>query len=167
MACIALLCSLCGQVLLNTPAAGFDRVCIHHLVLQIPWNISGLPSACMSCCRGLVNICSIANIQQTHSNQVACSVVSQPLDVAAWCSAQQPLELQYVDLFEVHGGIALKAQLPPYSEAFRGYGLNKQQHAWHAAALGFRFKVSSCFGCEEGQGTGLCVGIAHHTVVLV
>lgn len=66
----------------------------------------------------------------------------QPLDLEAWCTATCPLEVQYLDLFEVHGGISVKQQLPPYSEDFRGYGLNKQQHAWHAAALGFRFLVS-------------------------
>lgn len=77
----------------------------------------------------------------------------QPLDIAAWCAAEEPFELQYVDLFEVHGGISIKQQLPPYSEAFRGYGLNKQQHAWHAAALGFRFTVS------EGGLSCDCVGV--------
>lgn len=61
-----------------------------------------------------------------------------------------PLELQYVDLFEVHGGVSVLQQLPPYSEAFKGYGLNKQQHAWHAAALGFRFLVSVCVGKSWG-----------------
>jgi hypothetical protein len=72
---------------------------------------------------------------------LACAV--QPLDIAAWCAATEPFEVQYVDLFEVHGSVSVKQQLPPYSEAFRGYGLNKQQHAWHAAALGFRFLVSN------------------------
>jgi hypothetical protein len=65
----------------------------------------------------------------------------QPLDVPTWCTAKQAVQLQYIDLFEVHGGVSVKQQLPPYSEAFRGYGLNKQQHVWHAAALGFTFKV--------------------------
>jgi hypothetical protein len=71
-----------------------------------------------------------------------------------WCAASVPLELPYVDLFEVHGGVSVAQQLPLYSEAFRGYGLNKQQHARHAAALGFRFLVSLL--CVEVCGVVWC-----------
>jgi hypothetical protein len=34
-------------------------------------------------------------------------------------------------------------QVPPFDERFRGYGLNKVQHALHCAALGFQFRVRS------------------------
>ena len=37
--------------------------------------------------------------------------------------------------------IASRAALPPYDAGFRGYGLNKVQHAYHLAALGFTFLV--------------------------
>ncbi|WIA43319.1 hypothetical protein OEZ86_009817 [Tetradesmus obliquus] len=40
-------------------------------------------------------------------------------------------------------GVAVKGQLPLYDEAFRGYGLNKVQHAWHCAQLGYSFQVLS------------------------
>lgn len=75
-----------------------------------------------------------------------------------WCTAQEPVQLQYVDLFEVHGGISVKQQMPPYSEAFRGYGLNKQQHAWHAAALGFTFKVGE--QCCKLASSAVCLLVA-------
>lgn len=41
-------------------------------------------------------------------------------------------------------GVAVRHQLPAWDEGFRGYGLNKVQHAWHAAQRGYRFKV----GCS-------------------
>lgn len=37
--------------------------------------------------------------------------------------------------------IVNRADLPPYDPRFRGYGLNKVQHAYHLATLGFRFLV--------------------------
>lgn len=92
-----------------------------------------------------------------------CAVLSpQPLDLAAWCSSQVPLHLPYVDLFEVHGGVSVQQQLPSYSEAFRGYGLNKQQHAWHAAALGFRFLVrgrGEAWDCVECRAAVVLVAV--------
>jgi hypothetical protein len=49
-------------------------------------------------------------------------------------------EAEYCEYFEPQG-VALRQQLPQYDECFRGYGLNKVQHAWHCAQLGYRFKV--------------------------
>jgi hypothetical protein len=69
---------------------------------------------------------------------------AQPVQVDEWLAAQQPYDVRYAELFEVHAGVAVKQGLPAFSEAFRGYGLNKQQHAWHAAQLGFTFKVGLC-----------------------
>jgi len=64
----------------------------------------------------------------------------QPIDVSRWLAAVEPYEVQFLEFFEPQG-IAAKQQLPLYDECFRGYGLNKVQHAWHMAALGFKFKV--------------------------
>lgn len=67
----------------------------------------------------------------------------QPIKTDQWLAAEAPWEVAYPgELWEVHAGVAAAATLPRYSELFAGYGLNKQQHAWHAAQiLGFRFLV--------------------------
>jgi hypothetical protein len=49
-------------------------------------------------------------------------------------------EVQYCEYFEPQG-VAVKEQLPLYDECFRGYGLNKVQHAWHCNQLGYSFQV--------------------------
>lgn len=66
----------------------------------------------------------------------------QPVDVKEWLAAAEPYAVQYVEYFEPQG-VAVKAQLPLYDERFRGYGLNKVQHAWHMNKLGYRFKVGN------------------------
>lgn len=38
-------------------------------------------------------------------------------------------------------GIVYKHALPPWDERFTGHGLNKVQHGYHMAALGFKFMV--------------------------
>lgn len=39
--------------------------------------------------------------------------------------------------------VVRRAAMPLYDARFKGYGLNKVQHAYHLAALGFRFLVST------------------------
>jgi hypothetical protein len=58
-------------------------------------------------------------------------------------------EVDYCEYFEPQG-VALKDQLPLFDECFRGYGLNKVQHAWHCDKLGYRFKVR---GAESSRQT--------------
>jgi hypothetical protein len=72
------------------------------------------------------------------------------------------LDANWHDNFEPVG-VAAARQLPPWSEAFRGYGLNKVQMGTHLNSLGFRFKVgygrSFRLGCAEGRlnrSSGLC-----------
>lgn len=65
----------------------------------------------------------------------------QPIDIAHWLQASEPYAVQYTEYFEPQG-IAMKQQLPLYDERFRGYGLNKVQHAWYMNRLGYRFVVS-------------------------
>eukprot|EP00775_Hariotina_reticulata_P011557 gene11557-11701_t len=66
--------------------------------------------------------------------------LKQPIDINRWLGEVEAYEVPFVEYFEPQG-IAVKQQLPLYDECFRGYGLNKVQHAWHMAALGFKFKV--------------------------
>lgn len=45
-----------------------------------------------------------------------------------------------MEYFEPYG-IVLRSRSPCYDPRFKGYGLNKVQHAWHIAAMGTRFLV--------------------------
>ncbi|KAG2437412.1 hypothetical protein HXX76_006064 [Chlamydomonas incerta] len=49
-------------------------------------------------------------------------------------------EVPYHEYFEPYG-IVRRDQVPFYDERFRGYGLNKVQHAYHMAAAGFQFRL--------------------------
>jgi hypothetical protein len=59
---------------------------------------------------------------------------------AAAAACAHAYDVKYCEYFEPQG-VALKEQLPLYDECFRGYGLNKVQHAWHCNQLGYSFKV--------------------------
>ncbi|KAG2453085.1 hypothetical protein HYH02_002417 [Chlamydomonas schloesseri] len=52
----------------------------------------------------------------------------------------QWIEVPYHEYFEPYG-VVRRDQVPFYDERFRGYGLNKVQHAYHMAAAGFQFRL--------------------------
>jgi hypothetical protein len=64
---------------------------------------------------------------------------------AAAVACAHAYEVKYCEYFEPQG-VALKDQLPLFDECFRGYGLNKVQHAWHCDQLGYRFQVRGAEG---------------------
>ncbi|KAF6265423.1 hypothetical protein COO60DRAFT_1633546 [Scenedesmus sp. NREL 46B-D3] len=69
----------------------------------------------------------------------AASAAAEAGDAAA-AACVNAYEVEYCEYFEPQG-VAVKQQLPLYDERFRGYGLNKVQHAWHCSRLGYSFKV--------------------------
>ncbi|GLI62508.1 hypothetical protein VaNZ11_005164 [Volvox africanus] len=56
------------------------------------------------------------------------------------------ITVPYHEYFEPYG-IVRRDQVPLYDERFRGYGLNKVQHAYHMWAAGFHFRVLTKHFC--------------------
>ena len=64
-----------------------------------------------------------------------------PTDYARWWTAEAPYAVAYADGYEPYV-IASRAWLPPYDEAYVGYGMNKVAHLHAVAAARATFVVS-------------------------
>jgi glycosyltransferase-like protein LARGE len=104
--------------------------------------------------------CSTHQAAATHAPEEAAGSSAEEKAAAAVAYAYA-YEVGYCEYFEPQG-VAVKQQLPLYDECFRGYGLNKVQHAWHCAQLGYSFKV--CDGCglqQECQNVSCAEGVGN------